>query len=58
VDLSEFLLWHRAVIEPYLGDSAGSPLYGPPVPAGCYAEDKRRLVRDTSGAEVIAETTP
>jgi len=57
VDLPEFLLRHRAVIEPYLGDSAGGPLYGPPTPVDCYAEDKRRLVRDASGAEVIAETT-
>ena len=52
-----FLLRHTATIEPYLGAGAHGPLYGPAVSVRCFADDKRRRVRNPSGDEVISETT-
>jgi len=52
-----YLLRHTAVIEPYLGAGAHGDLFGPPVTVKCFADDKRRRVRATSGEEVISSTT-
>ncbi|MEU6822803.1 hypothetical protein ABZ921_19425 [Streptomyces atriruber] len=62
VNLPAFLLRHRITVEPYLGDSAYGPQYGPAVadiPA--LVAESVRLVRAadgrdvTSTAQVIAE---
>lgn len=52
-----FLLQHTASIEPYQGSGASGPVYGAPVTVQCYREDKRRKVRASNGAEVVAATT-
>ena len=55
--LPDWLLRHQAQIEPFLGDGAYGPLYGPPVMEQCLVDDERRLVRDAQGAETVSDTT-
>ncbi|TMR97537.1 hypothetical protein [Nonomuraea basaltis] len=55
--LPAWLLRHQVVIEPYLGDGAYGPVYGPPVTYPCLADDERRMVRDAEGNEVVSELT-
>ncbi|WP_336214386.1 hypothetical protein [Nonomuraea sp. LPB2021202275-12-8] len=55
--LPEWLLQHEATIEPYLGDGAYGPVWGPPVTVRCLVDDERRLVRDEQGLEVVSDTT-
>jgi hypothetical protein len=51
------LLRHEVTIEPYLGQSAAGPRYGPPVTVRCFADDARRLVRNEAGEQVVSEST-
>ncbi|MFI6443824.1 hypothetical protein [Kitasatospora sp. NPDC050543] len=53
-----WLLRHRVTVEPYLGDSAYGPRYGPLV-AGvrCLLDQQTRLVRDKTGREVTSSST-
>lgn len=44
-------------VEPYLGTGPFGPKYGPAQPVECWRADKRRLVRNADGREVVAETT-
>ncbi|MFI6497177.1 hypothetical protein [Nonomuraea typhae] len=55
--LPEWLLRHRAIIEPFQGDGAYGPVFGAPFEARCLVDDERRLVRDAQGAEVVSDTT-
>lgn len=57
MDLPDFLLTGTATVEPYAGSGAYGKKYGPGASVRCYTEDKRRVVRDRTGAEVISETT-
>ncbi|MER6360096.1 hypothetical protein [Kitasatospora sp. NPDC001527] len=50
-----WLLRHRIVIEPYVGESAYGPIYGPPlddVPA--LVSESARLVRAPDGRQVVS----
>lgn len=53
-----FLLVHQITIEPYIGNSAYGPQYGPAV-AGvrCFIEEQNRLVRAANGDEVVSSST-
>lgn len=44
-------------IEPYTGGGAFGDTWGPSVPVRAIVEEKRRLVRSTTGDEVLSETT-
>ncbi len=55
--LPDWLLRHEAVIEPFEGEGAYGPLFGPPVTAKCLVDDERRLVRDAQGLETVSDTT-
>ncbi|UUN29429.1 hypothetical protein [Streptomyces sp. FIT100] len=50
------LLRHRVTIEPYLGDSAYGPQYGPPVPhvRALVAAATKQVRRATDGREVVS----
>ncbi|WP_260605287.1 hypothetical protein [Streptomyces sp. WAC01280] len=51
-----WLLRHRVTVEPYLGDSAYGPRYGPPVadvPA-MVAETVKQVRRASDGREVVS----
>lgn len=50
-----YLLRHRITVEPYLGDSAYGPQYGPPVEnVPALVAETIRLVRDREGREVTS----
>jgi hypothetical protein len=57
VVIPPFLLQHEVEIEPYLGNGATGPVYGPAAPVKCFREDRRRLVRAENGSQVISEST-
>jgi hypothetical protein len=58
VKLPRFLLPHRISVEPYAGDSAYGPTYGPPVVDVRALVDARiRLVRNREGREVTSTAT-
>jgi len=52
-----FLLRHQVTIEVLEGEGPFGPLYGPPVEARAFVDQRRRLVRSASGSEVVSETT-
>ncbi|MGW4648043.1 hypothetical protein [Kitasatospora sp. NPDC004289] len=52
-----WLLRHQITIEPYLGDAAYGPVYGPPVTVRCLLEEKTREVRSSTGEQVISSST-
>ncbi|MEE2041279.1 hypothetical protein Q8791_29045 [Nocardiopsis sp. CT-R113] len=56
-EIPAVLLRHRVDVEPYLGSGAHGDAYGPPVRVRAQVDEKRRLVRDKSGAEVVSEAT-
>jgi hypothetical protein len=56
--LPGFLLVHQITIEPYLGDSAYGPQFGPPA-AGvrCFLDEQNRMVRAKDGREITSSST-
>ncbi|MEV4749074.1 hypothetical protein AB0K21_22070 [Streptosporangium sp. NPDC049248] len=55
--IPDFMFRHVAVVEPLVGEGAYGPVYGPQVSEPCLADDKRQLVRDANGLEVVSDTT-
>lgn len=55
--LPPFLLRHKVIVEPYLGQGGNGPTYGPAVTVRCFRDDARRRVRDGMGEQVVSETT-
>ncbi|MEU4444895.1 hypothetical protein AB0K14_03220 [Actinosynnema sp. NPDC050801] len=52
------LLPHTITVRPYLGTGPYDDVYGDPVVIRrTFVEDRRRLVRSSTGEEVISETT-
>lgn len=49
-----WLLRHRVTIEPYLGDSAYGPTFGPPCELPALVSAVRRQLVDKDGREVTA----
>lgn len=57
-EIPAFLLRHTVDVDPFLGTGATGDLYAPTVPAvRCFRDDKRQLVRNNEGVEVVSETT-
>lgn len=52
-----WLLRHQVLVEPFEGSGPVGAEYGDQVPVRCFVAEKRQLVRDAQGAEVISETT-
>ncbi|MET7333275.1 hypothetical protein [Nonomuraea sp. NPDC005650] len=52
-----WLLRHTVLVEPFEGSGPIGAEYGEQTPVRCLVEEKRRLVRDAEGAEVVSETT-
>lgn len=53
--VTTILLPHRITIEPYLGDGAYGPIYGPPsLPIRALVAETVRTVRDRTGREVTS----
>ncbi|MFB4294795.1 hypothetical protein ACBI99_44700 [Nonomuraea sp. ATR24] len=55
--LPEHLKRHTVTVQPYLGAGPTGSVYGAPFSRRGYAEDKRQLVRDAAGDEVVSEAT-
>ncbi|MFF0630383.1 hypothetical protein [Streptomyces sp. NPDC004296] len=51
------LLRHRIVVEPYLGDTAYGPHYGPGIEVRALAAPARRMVRAPDGRQTTATAT-
>lgn len=54
-DLDGFYV-HTATVETYLGTGASGDLYSAPVVVPGWLEDKRRIVRDKDGQEVVSSS--
>lgn len=52
--LPRFLLRHEVTVEPYGGNTANGPLYGPPVTVACFLEEGNKLSRNKDGHEVTS----
>lgn len=55
--LPSVLMQHTVQIERLAGTGPYGEVYDPPATLSCFRDDKRRLVRSTSGSEVVSETT-
>lgn len=53
----EVLLRHRVHIEPYLGESAYGPKYGPAAPVAALVDASPRVARAPDGRELIRAAT-
>ena len=52
------LLRHRVAIEPYAGESAYGPVYGPAVPeVPALVDERPRMVRAADGRQLVASAT-
>jgi hypothetical protein len=50
-----FLMVHTVTVEPYEGEKGSGPKYGPGAPIKCLITEVRKLVRDSTGKEVVSE---
>lgn len=50
-------LVHQVLVEPHEGEGPFGPEYGEQTSVRCVIDEKRRLVRDAEGSEVVSETT-
>jgi hypothetical protein len=55
--IPSWLLRHTVSVEPYLQEGTFGPEYGSAVDVACFVDDKRRLVRNKTGEEVVSEST-
>lgn len=52
-----FLLRHTVTVEPFEGEGPFGTTYGAPVEVRCFVDEKRQLVRNNEGSEVVSSTT-
>lgn len=55
--LPGWLLRHTVTVEPYLGQSAYGPRYGPPGTVRCFLDQQTRMVRASDGTQVTSSST-
>ena len=55
-DLDEFYNIHTVTVETYEGTGAYGDVYTAPVVVAGYLEDKRRIVRNKDGQEVVSSS--
>lgn len=55
-DLADLYV-HTVTVTPDAGYGSHGPIPGTPVEVPCFIDDTRRLVRSTSGEQVVSETT-
>lgn len=51
-----WMMPHRIIVEAYQGEAGTGPVYAAPVEVKCFRDDKRKLVRNQLGEEVVSET--
>lgn len=53
-----FLLVHTTSVQMYVGvDSSGAQIHAAAVDLPCFVDRKRRMVRDSTGEQVVSEST-
>lgn len=52
--LPKWLMRHSVTVEPYTGDSAYGPMYGPPETVQCFLEEGTKLSRSADGHEATS----
>lgn len=52
-----WLLRHTITVEPYVGQSAAGPKYGPAVTVRCFLDDQTREVRNANGEQVVSSSS-
>ena len=52
-----YLKRHSVTVEPFLGDTAYGPTYGPAVTVKCFRDDDQKLVKTPGGDEVNSVAT-
>lgn len=57
MSLRRLLSGDTVTVSPYVGETANGPAYGEPVTVDCRVNYERKLVRDTTGDEVVSEST-
>ncbi|MFE5912087.1 hypothetical protein ACFQ6B_23800 [Streptomyces wedmorensis] len=55
--LPSVMLGHTVAVEPYLGNSAYGPRFGPAVLVRCFLDEQTRTVRNPAGQEVTSTST-
>ena len=55
-DIASFYV-HTVTAEPYLGAGANGAKYDDPVTFPAFVEQKRQIVRDANGEQVVSSTT-
>jgi hypothetical protein len=55
--LPAWLMVHQITVEPYTGNSAYGPLYGPAVAVRCFLDQQTRMVRNPAGDDVTSTST-
>lgn len=51
------LLRYQVLVEPYLGQSANGPRFGPPVTVRAFVDSQVREVRSPTGQQVVSGAT-
>lgn len=51
------MLPHTVVVKPLIGQGSYGPVYGTPFSLACRIEGGRKLVRSSTGSEVVVERT-
>lgn len=54
--IPRFMLQHKAIVEPYEGETGAGPAYGLPVTVRCFALDKRQMIRGANQDQVVSQT--
>ena len=57
MEIPGYLLRHQVLVRPQTGEGSTGDVYGAQVPVRCFKDDRRRLVRNPQGAEVVSEVT-
>lgn len=57
MDVPDWLLIHMVQVETQTDTGPYGDQYAPAVPVACFVDEARQVVRSSTGAEVVSETT-
>jgi hypothetical protein len=57
MEIPGYLLRHQVTVQPQLGEGSAGDVYGGAVPVRCFRDERRRMVRNPQGQEVVSEVT-
>ena len=56
-DLPLWLQPHKVTVKPFLGSGPYGDVYGDPVEVRCFRDERRQIVRNANGDEVVSEVS-